>query len=240
MYKHILFALTLLILSGCSQLVGERGNGVRTSNTYTVEPYHEIAISGAFEVLLQPANDHRVVLETDENLVDFIEIYVDSGKLVIHTDYRLLSDEGQQVRVPFHDGIRALTSAGASRITSADTLHTNDLHITLAGVSSLNLALEADNISLTMAGTGSAQLNGKTSTLQMTLSGAGAIDTKNLPAQKVTVELSGAGKAEIYALDTLLASVSGMGKIIYLGNPAVVRREVSGLGRVQKAGTPDK
>ena len=240
MYKYIPFALTLLALTGCNRLVGERGNGVRTSKTFAVEPYHEIAISGAFEVLLQPTDDHLVELETDENLVDFIEIYVDSGKLVIHTDYRLLSEEGQQVRIPFHDGIQAVTTAGASRITSADTLQANNLNITIAGVSSLALALQTDNISLTMAGTGSAQLQGKAASLQVVMSGAGAIDSQNLAAQKVTVELSGAGKAEVYALDTLQASVSGMGKIIYFGDPVVIKSEVSGLGSVQKAGTPDK
>ncbi|HHL52784.1 MAG TPA: DUF2807 domain-containing protein [Flammeovirgaceae bacterium] len=173
-------------------------------------------------------------------MVDFIEIYVDSGKLIIHTDYRLLSEEGQQVRIPFHDGIQAVTSAGASRITSADTLQANNLNITIAGVSSLALALQTDNISLTMAGTGSAQLQGKAASLQVVMSGAGAIDTQNLAAQKVTVELSGAGKAEVYARDTLQASVSGMGKIIYFGDPVVIKSEVSGLGSVQKAGTPDK
>ena len=240
MYKYILFALILLALTGCNRLAGERGNGVRTSKTFAVEPYHEIAISGAFEVLLQPTDDHLVELETDENLVDFIEIYVDSGKLIIHTDYRLLSEEGQQVRIPFHDGIQAVTSAGASRITSADTLQANNLNITIAGVSSLALALQTDNISLTMAGTGSAQLQGKAASLQVVMSGAGAIDTQNLAAQKVTVELSGAGKAEVYARDTLQASVSGMGKIIYFGDPVVIKSEVSGLGSVQKAGTPDK
>ncbi len=241
MYKYILFALTLLALTGCNRLVGERGNGVRTSKTFTVEPYHEIAVSGAFDVLLTPAdNNYEVVLETDENLVDFIEIYVENDKLIIHTDYRLLSDQGQLVQVPFPPGITALTSAGASHITSSGTLLAPNLNITLAGVSSLNLALQADNINLTMAGTGSAQLRGKASSLQVIMSGAGAIDTQNLPAQKVAIELSGAGKAEVYALDTLQASVSGMGKIIYFGDPVVVKSEVSGLGSVQKANAPDK
>jgi hypothetical protein len=50
----------------------------------------------------------------------------------------------------------------------------------------------------------------------------------------VNVDLSGAGDVHVHATESLDASVSGAGRVLYPGDPADVKTDVSGAGTVEK------
>ena len=64
------------------------------------------------------------------------------------------------------------------------------------------------------------------------LSGASRVDANELRAKSVKVSISGAAKADLYASDSLDASVSGAGVVNCLGKPAKVTQKLSGVGRI--------
>ena len=53
----------------------------------------------------------------------------------------------------------------------------------------------------------------------------------DLVAERVTVELDGAGSVEVTANSLLDAELSGLGSIVYRGNPQV-NKEIDGLGSI--------
>ena len=56
---------------------------------------------------------------------------------------------------------------------------------------------------------------------------------QRLVAQEASVEVSGAGSVHVTATDSLTASVSGIGDVVYSGHPESVDKDVSGLGEVR-------
>jgi hypothetical protein len=64
------------------------------------------------------------------------------------------------------------------------------------------------------------------------LSGAGKINAEDLKSAKNETEVSGNGKATVWATDELKVSVSGTGKVEYKGKPRLTQ-SVSDKGSLQ-------
>jgi hypothetical protein len=67
--------------------------------------------------------------------------------------------------------------------------------------------------------------------LDVTLSGVGEIDAQNYRVQNVTITHSGVGDAKIWATNSLKGTLSGVGNILYVGNPKV-EINVTGVGKL--------
>jgi len=90
---------------------------------------------------------------------------------------------------------------------------------------------ELRNISLD--GAGNIKINaGEACELDLSLSGAGNIDAQNFQVQNITITHSGVGNSKIWATNTLHGNLSGVGNILYKGNPAInVKR--TGVGTIK-------
>ena len=58
----------------------------------------------------------------------------------------------------------------------------------------------------------------------------------NFELDRKTAELSvtGAGDARVAVSDTLKVSITGAGKVEYIGNPPHIEREITGAGSIRK------
>ena len=61
----------------------------------------------------------------------------------------------------------------------------------------------------------------------------GSADLQQLVTETSEVKISGAGHADVFATESVSARVSGAGSVNCYGNPADVRRHVSGAGKVR-------
>ena len=67
------------------------------------------------------------------------------------------------------------------------------------------------------------------------MSGTGNLQAFKLITENTTITSSGVGKAEIYASNSIEATLSGMGNLHYKGDPKDVDTKISGFGNIQKA-----
>ena len=224
--------LAVSIMS-CSELIGERGNGERTTKTYTLEPYSKIDISGGYEVSLVPSESHEVILKVDENLVDEIKIYVRGNRLIIESERMLHSPEGIKLEIPAYN-ISELTSSGASNISSYDPIKSDNLAIQLSGAGKIDLQLDVVEVSIELSGAALVYLEGMAQRLDVDMSGAGSLEADEFEVVDCDIEISGVGSALVNVSGKLDAQVSGLGKVSYVGNPKSVRGDVSGVGNIDK------
>jgi hypothetical protein len=66
------------------------------------------------------------------------------------------------------------------------------------------------------------------------VTGVGSVSNGELVSEKCRASVTGVGAAEVNVTQELDASVSGVGKISYEGNPRDVSKSVSGLGAVER------
>ncbi len=231
------FPLILLLIPGI--LIGQKtkGNGQVTTLTHDMSYFSGIELNGAYEVEVIQGEDHQVMITTDENLQDLIQVTVQEDVLVINTEDGLQDPEVLKLQIT-STKFENMELNGAVSLYSNAPLVGKTLKVEVNGASSVNLALAYDEIASSISGAGSIEMAGNSEKIAFEVSGAGSIEALELEAKHVLVDISGTGSAKIHASESLIAGISGMGSVNYRGNPAI-KKEVSGLGSIKPASSPE-
>ncbi len=209
--------LLLVIASGCDSagpvLFGPvtRGSGNIISQAREVEPFQEVQVVGAANVIHVTAIDAGCEIEADDNLLPIITTTVENGVLKIEFKGSVQPTQGVKIRLA-GTPLRRFSLAGSGNFTTKQ--------------------VDAEQFEFSVAGAGSGKLSGQTKQLSIQVSGAGKVVAPALVADAATIEISGAGSADVHAATTLKVSVSGAGTVTYSGNPQISKM-ISGAGDVR-------
>ena len=233
----IFFSFSLLVLGSCDHIfVHERGNGKIVSENRSVGEFTQIQFSGAYQVIMKAGDRPHIEIETDENLQEYIEVDQHGKRVILTTTDRIRSRERIKVYVTFTE-LNNIEIGGLATIESEDPIITDVLELEISGAGSVDLEIEAEELDLRVSGASTLQLSGRVDEMSISMSGAGDLEAYDLVSNYCRIDLSGIGSAEIYVEEELEASISGVGGISYRGNPAKVRDNVSGLGKISDRGT---
>ncbi|HEY6067532.1 MAG TPA: DUF2807 domain-containing protein, partial [Gaiellaceae bacterium] len=89
-------------------------------------------------------------------------------------------------------------------------------------------------LSVALIGGGLLRAGGTVNRLDVSLAGSGDAQLEQLVARDVHAVLSGSGRILVHATGKLDASVPGTGTILYSGNPANVKTNISGQGEITR------
>jgi len=212
----------------------KRGDGNIENMQIEVGNFEKINIGGNYNVTLIQSNESKVNIETDQNLLAYINTEVHDGTLSINNVHKLKSSDGINIDVYFRS-VEKLYSTGASKIVNDGIITSNALAISLSGAGAIELEIETSTLKVNLTGAGVIKLSGQTEYQEIHLSGAGGLSAKELKCEVCSINLSGLGGAEVYAEEKLEATITGLGGIIYSGNPAIIERQVTGIGRIKRA-----
>jgi hypothetical protein len=237
--KYILILLLSVsaISFSCNFLnEGIDGNGVIKSENRKVSNFDMVDVSGNMQLYVTQGATHSVRIETDENLLEFIEVSESGGRLHIRPRDNFNLDPSKEIKVYVSaPGYKGLGASGACQIYSENKLSSsNMLDIDLSGASHAEVDVDAPKVVAGLSGASSVQLSGKTKELDLDGSGSSDIKTGDLLAETVDVDISGAGEAEVFASVKLDVHISGAGSVRYKGNPSV-SQSISGAGSISKA-----
>lgn len=236
MKAFVFVLLTTFLFTSCRFLGGEkvRGNGNIVTVQRNVGDFNSIEAGGAVQVRVRQDAAHSVRVETDENLLEYLEIFKDGNTLVIHPKkgYNLQPSEEVIVHVSA-PAFQALDVSGASAIISEGQLTTKDLELSASGASELRLDVAASDLQADLSGASTLELRGNSARFSTEASGASKIKCLNLVTDETTLDLSGATDAEITANKQLNIEASGASNVDYRGNPNI-NQNSSGASSVRK------
>jgi hypothetical protein len=237
----IISVLALFLLTGCvvSIPLGMSdtiiyGTGEINTHTYSVGSFSDIEIRGDFEIIYRNGTSDTVTIEMQNNLYEYVEVWVSGRTLVIESfeKLRTASDKYPKVLITAPE-LSGIVSHGIVILTDADNIVTDDLFIRLRGVGDIALIIEAENVDVNLSGAGSVRLSGKADTAKITMSGAGSIDAIDLQTRETTANISGAGGGSISCSERLNVTISGVGSFSYRGEPEITSN-ISGVGSLRK------
>ncbi len=233
----LLFSLLMgmsSIFAACN-VIGEHGNGKVIKQDRKVTSFNAIDVSGAFEIILTQGTTETVAVEADENLLPFIRTAVVGNELRIDTkDHSLHHVTVMKVYVTIKD-LNKIDVSGAVNLNTTNRMTLNELNIDASGASESKLDIAVQKLNLDCSGASKMHFSGMAVDVRMDLSGASDIFAFDLPAETYSIELSGAGKAQINVTKSLVAEVSGAGDVVYKGSPAQIDQSVSGAGTIKKS-----
>lgn len=222
--------LLVIIMIACQG--GVVGNGNVETRDHKTDDFSRLVLTGNFDVYLNPSGRTGLKMEMDNNLFEVVRITEDGKTLRIETTRNILQAREKNLFINIDD-LEKLELNGAVRVNSESLIRTRDLTISSAGAARLDLELDSDLLKLNVSGASEADIRGKADEVRLHLSGAADFDLMDLIANKVEVDLSGAGSVRVYAKEELDVSISGVGKVKYRGDP-VIHKNISGLGSLQR------
>ncbi|MGE5430252.1 MAG: head GIN domain-containing protein [Syntrophomonadaceae bacterium] len=213
-------AVLFLVFAGCHGFGfnchgfgGVRGSGISKEENRSISDFNAVNIGGAYEVDINCGAAPGVTIDAESNILPLIKSEISGNTLHIYNTKSINPRKKIKIKITVAD-LDEVETSGASNIT----------------VENIN----NDRIKLDASGAGKIYLAGKTGMLRLSLSGVVKVEAKDLLADNANVEISGASKADVYASKELRADISGVGSLDYYGNPANVRRSVSGVGSINE------
>jgi hypothetical protein len=237
--KKILFAaLSLAIISvSCRYVAGERirGNGNVQTENRSEGGFKGVESYGSFDLFVSTAPSHSIRIEAEENILPYIETYVDGDILKIDTKdgYWLKPRRSIKVYVSAPE-YRRIKSHGSGDIVGENKIIGADkLELGVTGSADIKMEVDAPEVTASITGSGNVNLSGKTKTFSTSVSGSGDVHAYDLLSEDTKVRVTGSGDADVFASVSLDVSVAGSGDVRYKGN-AKVSSNISGSGGVKK------
>jgi len=211
-----------------------RGNGNVRSETRLPGSFKSVASHGSFDVFVS-SGEQAVKIEAEENLLPYIETYVEGYTLHIGTKDNYWLNPGRKVKIfvscPDYESIRSYGSGdiiGESKITNS-----SKLELGVNGSANIKMDIEAPEINTETNGSGDIFLKGQTKSFEGEIHGSGNIKALDLRSGDATIKIYGSGDADVFVEGKLDVHVAGSGDINYKAN-AQISSSIAGSGRVKK------
>ena len=212
-----------------------------------VSNFNQISLRGYGELFITQGEQESLTVQADEDELLNIKTDVVDGKLRINiiTDWvekisSFFSKGFYSQRIRFDLTVKELTNLdiiGAARV-NVKGLQGEEFAVKLGGAADITIeSLKTERLKAELPGAGLLKIAGKTIDQSVIVSGAGAYEAPHLESQSANIQLTGLGKATVWVVEELEATLIGLGSIEYYGNPKITK-SVQGLGSVTGLGTP--
>lgn len=240
----------IILLSGCVTIVEQNasfsGNGtIATAEESLADAEYQLIIRDIYFanqeewalITIDEALDQKIVLSTDENILETISITVDDEARTIlvkgnpHHKYRYSSYK-IEIGVPVNTA-----KIDGGYYIDFDLPSVTDYEMIINGAVSGILAFGSlSEFSLEIFGASNLTISGACERASAVINGASNIMANDFVTKASTINLRGASKYEVHATESLDARIDGVGSIVYAGNPDSITRHIEGLGSVRSRG----
>ncbi len=237
MKKLFVFLFVILVFfSSCRFVTGQRirGNGNVKTETRSPGNFKSVSSHGSFDVFIS-SGQQAVRIEAEENLLPYIETYVEGYTLHVDTKDNYWLRPGRKVKIfvssPDYESIRSYGSGdiiGESKITNS-----SKLELGVNGSANIKMDIDAPGINTETNGSGDIFLKGQTKSFEGEIHGSGNIKALDLRSADAAIKIYGSGDADVFVDGKLDVHVAGSGDVNYKGN-AQISSSIAGSGRVKK------
>jgi hypothetical protein len=211
------------------------GSGHLVTEEHDVGGFDGIAVSHAFEVSVEIGEEPSVVITTDDNLLEHIDLRVEGQRL--HLGLEGVSSVRRatlEATITVPAALRELRASGASNVHVTGTLTSPVLELGASGASRVNVMVEVETLHVRAAGASSVVAAGRAGDVDLRASGASELSLEGLEAAAIQAHLSGASKAQVTARESLDADLSGASSLGYGGDPERVTESTAGASTLSR------
>ncbi|MEY3648159.1 MAG: hypothetical protein RLZ13_1044 [Bacteroidota bacterium] len=230
-------AIPLLLLSiSC----GERNYSVSTNSIQekkNLTGVTRLQLDGVFNLTITQSDQESIEVVGDESMIKKLLIDQDGDLLTLSMEEDLEDNffDKNELRINLSlKDLKELKYDGVGNVKTTGTFKVGDLRLIGSGVGNLELDLDAQQIDADFDMVGNINLQGKANRAFFTNNGVGNLNASNLIVKDMEINSSGIGKVEIHCTGDLSLVVDGIGKVSYSGNPRILKKEVSGIGKVEE------
>ncbi len=224
MKRISLFAVLLLCFSLTAQ----------TKTTKSFSAFHALEISGAYEVFFRLGDVHEVVIVAYGDDHKDVEFDLTNGELEISSDKSLWNSSKPIQLYITANKLDEIDLSGAVSFKAKNAIKGSYIKLDLSGAAQIELEAMVSLLNVDGSGACEIILTGTTDKLAIDMSGASSLKAEKLKANEVTLELSGACSADVFAKDLANVELSGASSLILRGPAEMGYNEVSGAASIKR------
>ena len=211
-----------------------QGDGNVQKETRDLSGFTGVKTSTAIDIYLTQGNSFSVVVEADNNLLEYIETEVDNGVLKVYVDkVNITKSEKKVVHVTMKE-IDLIKASSAGDVIGQTPVKAEELKISTSSAGDVKLEVHVGKLYLSTSSSGDITLKGEAEYLEASTSSAGDIKAYELTVKEADVSASSAGDVKITVTERLIARASSAGDVYYMGDPKYVDAKSSSAGDVVK------
>lgn len=200
------------------------------TRTYKVQPFTKIYLEGGYKVILEQGTQPGLRIKTDEENFKYIDVQSDSESLSLKIKKKHFDFDELVLYITFKD-LEKLEIEGGISLETKGYVDLKDFYLHVSGGANIEMNMKANSLKVIGEGGVKFEFDGIANELNATISGAGYLNAIDLKTRRTDCKLEGACAASIYATELLNATISGVGKIRYKGDPQVYKK-IEGIGSV--------
>ena len=208
------------------------GSGNVVTEQRDVGDFDEVALAGIGQLTITQTGSESLTIEAEDNILPLLTSEVQGRRLTLSTEPGVHFTPKKPIRYTLTvKDLAAVRISGAGNV-EIPALGTPSLRLDISGAGNMTVTgLASDKLDVSMSGAGNTTCAGEVRDQDVRISGAGSYHGDDLASVTARAVISGTGSAHLRVSEQLDARVSGVGSIIYSGQPAV-RNSVSGVGRI--------
>jgi len=200
------------------------------TRTYNIQSFTKIYLEGAFKVILEQGTQSGLRIKTDEDNFRYIDVQSDTQTLSLKIVKKHFDFDELILYVTFKD-LEKLEIQGGISLETKGYVDLKDFYLHVEGGATVEMNMKANKVKVIGEGGVKFEFDGIAEELDATISGAGYLDAIDLKTKNCDIRIEGVGAGSVYATESLNATISGIGKIRYKGDPKVYKK-VEGVGVV--------
>jgi len=233
--KQIFLVSVFFLGMSCNMsLFGITGKGNVISQKRVVTDFTSIELLSSADVEVVKGERFEVIVSDYENLIDYNKISVENNRLLINTDPNVKikrSNAKVLVTMPLLNVVSLKGEGDMCIKSNFDSL--SSISVSGSGNVSAESCCGLDLLDVFVYGSGNINLKGDVQQLKAIISGSGNLNLYDLLAQSAECFMLGSGDMMVNAQKELNATNSGVGNIIFKGDPQV-DMNLNGVGSIKR------
>lgn len=208
-----------------------------TSRTYDVVDFTSLNLQLIGDVVYEQSDSSYLNASGSSALIDALNVSNSGGKLSIELkDKNKFSGSKKKMVIKVGSpNIESINLESIGNLHLKNSVKGDKLEVTNKGIGQIKIDdCHVNSFDLTSKSVGLIEVKGSTNDLTINSEGVGQIDCSDFKANKVKVVSKGTGNLSVFAQQSIDITLKGVGNVDYYGNPAEVKTDISGLGKVKK------
>jgi len=231
--KLLLPVIIIFFFTVSCSLRCKKGEGPVVSTSRNIEAFTRLVCDIPCQIYITQGNTPSCVVNTCENLQDFIITEAKGGGKLKITSKKCISDL-DTVRIDLTvPELKGLKIKGPGKMFSTGVFTGDKMEFEIDGSGNIYFNVMLNSLETDIRGSGDANLKGSVQKHNIAIKGSGNVSAGELNTYECKVDIEGSGSCHLFVNNMLKANINGSGDVFYKGSPEI-KTDIKGSGKVQK------
>ncbi|MEN8138005.1 MAG: head GIN domain-containing protein [Bacteroidota bacterium] len=228
--RFVILTVFIASFSEC-RVNGIEGSGIVTTETRPITEFSKLNIAGNYNIVIRQGKRSELSLKMDDNLLDNVSTDISGDVLYIKNLNQVLNSRETSIYITVKK-LDEVQLNGKIDFSTSNILSRKHFTLNSRGSCNVDLDIHTNSLRLDLVGNNNVTISGNSHSLNAVLSGFGEFNSLDYFCENVYLDITGAIDSKVYAKDFLKVRMSGAGRVLYKGNPEVIK-DYSSLASIQ-------